>query len=102
VTWPRWQEDTRGAVAGFVVDAVVTGRFGESSFYDSLLSAARGNDPMAIFFHAVALREQLRGAHDISPANPQFISYCAELGRARSQGWADMAITWQQRDSCPE
>jgi hypothetical protein len=96
------KDDTRGAVAGFLVDATVAGKFGESSFYESLLAAAQRNDPMASFFHAVALRENLRSAADISPSAPQFVSYCAELGRARSQGWADMAATWQQRDSCPQ
>jgi hypothetical protein len=96
------KDDTRSAVAGFLVDAILAGKFGPSSFYERLLAAAQRNDPMASFFHAVALREKLRSAGDISPSNPQFVSYCTELGRARSQGWADMATTWQQRDSCPE
>jgi hypothetical protein len=96
------KDDTRGAVAGYLVDAIVAGKFGQSSFYESLLAAAQRNDPMASFFHAVALREGLLSAGDISPSNPQFVSYCAALGRARSQGWAQMATTWQQRDGCPE
>jgi hypothetical protein len=96
------KDDTRGAVAGYLVDAIIAGKFGQSSFYESLLAAAQRNDPMASFFQAVALREKLLSAGEISPSNPQFVSYCTALGQARSQGWAQMATTWQRRDSCPE
>jgi hypothetical protein len=95
------KQDARSAVAGFLADAIVARRLDQSSFTAGLATASR-SDPMASFFHAMAVRDSLRTAGDSSASSRQFMSYCEELRRTRSQGWGAVASAWLQRDACPE
>lgn len=96
------ERDARASVAAFLVDALISGELNQPGITGTVLEASNEHDPMASFFYAMALREALSKAGNISAASPQFTGYCDALRRARAQGWKAVATIWLQRDSCPE
>jgi hypothetical protein len=92
--------DARSAVTTFLWGASESGRFSQSLVTDALRNASQENDPMATFFLATAIRDGLR-EHGLSPSSQEFASYCANLTRARGQGWPEVANSWLRRDNCP-